>query len=258
MSAAARLAVVFPAMAGLLAAGHYLRTQTAYRLGGTLLFLVGTALVPVTVFAAAALVGSRTSDEFLGEEDLPAATALLALSIAITVLLVVRTRVRQAALVPAALAVMLAATAAAWAFGTDGDSEEVWSAIMASGGLLVLVSIGLAAYKEHEYAFWTAIVGHASFYIGATALLCFIHWTAASGAAYVSIYAVILPLSIPLQNRLFLIAGVIGVYTFIFRLTAEAVAGPALPLAFAGIGVSLIMLAMLYQRARRQLATNLP
>ncbi len=72
-------------------------------------------------------------------------------------------------------------------------------------------------------------------------------------------YSGILLLSVPLQDRLFLIAGVVGFYTFVFRLTFDVAAGsPILPLAFTAIGVSLIVLAMLYQRARHEWATYLP
>jgi len=76
---------------------------------------------------------------------------------------------------------------------------------------------------------------------------------------FLSVYCGILLLSVPLHDRLFLIAGVVGFYTFLFRLTFDTAAGsPILPLAFTAIGVSLIVLAMLYQRARQAWVTNLP
>jgi hypothetical protein len=256
MSAGGRVALMLPVTIALLRAGHHLRSQTTYRLGGNLLFLVGTALVPVTIFAIASAFGSSDSDKFFSEKDLPAATGLLALSAVLTAAMVVLTRVPQASLVPTALLVILAGTGAAWAFGSD-ESDELWSAVMTAGGLLVGLSVALAAYKKRD-GFWVGIGGHVGLYVGATTLLCGIHWSPASAAAFLTLYVAILLLCIPLQSRVFLIAGVAGVYTFIIRLTAQQAAGASLPLALAVIGLSLIGVAMLYQRARHQWATNLP
>jgi uncharacterized membrane protein YhaH (DUF805 family) len=56
---------------------------------------------------------------------------------------------------------------------------------------------------------------------------------------------------VPLRNLLFLIAGVVGIYTFLFRLSFAIFEDSAmLPLVFVGIGVTLIATAMTYQRWR--------
>jgi hypothetical protein len=257
MSTVGRVALMLPVTIGLLGAGYHLRSQTSYRLGGNLLFLVGTALVPVTIFAIASAFGSSDSDKFFSEKDLPAATGLLALSVVLTAAMVVLTRVPQATLVPTGLVVVLAGAAAAWWFGSD-ESDELWSAVMAAGGLLVGLSIALTAYKAREHGFWVSVGGHVGLYVGATTLLCGLHWSPISAAAFLTLYVAILLLSIPLQSRVFLIAGVAGVYTIVIRATIQEATGASLPLAFAVIGLSLIGVAMLYQRARHEWATNLP
>ncbi len=178
-STGARVALILPVTIVLIRGGYHLRSQTSYRLGGNLLFLVGTALVPVTIFAIASAFGSSDSDKFFSEKDLPAATALLALSVVLTAALVVLTRVPQASLVPAGFVVILAGTAAAWAFGSD-ESDELWSAVTAAGGLLVGLSIALTAYKAREHGFWVGVGGHIGLYVGATVLLAGLHWSPAS------------------------------------------------------------------------------
>ena len=56
-----------------------------------------------------------------------------------------------------------------------------------------------------------------------------------------------------MRNLLFLIAGVVGVYTFIFRLTFDIFEGSSLlPLALAGVGIAMILTAIAYQRVRGQ------
>lgn len=254
---AEQIALLLPVTVGLLAVGYYLRSGAEYRLGGNLLFLVGTALVPITVFAIGSALGSGEGEDFFDNDDIPGATVLVAVSLLLTTVLVFVTRVPQASLVPAGLLVALAAVTAAWVFAPE-DENEIWSATLSASAVVIGLSVALSMMSKREYGLWTSLAGHATFFLAATALFCFVHWTPASGAAYLAIYVGILLLSIPLQNRVFLVAGVAGVYTFVFRLTAEEASGPALPLAFAAIGVSLIVVAMLYQRARQQWSIGLP
>lgn len=52
-----------------------------------------------------------------------------------------------------------------------------------------------------------------------------------------------------MRNLVFLIAGVVGVYTFLFRLAFDIFEdSPMLPLVFAALGLALIATAMAYQR----------
>lgn len=250
------MALIIPSAALLLGTGYYLRSRTPYGLGGNLLFLVGTGLVPIALFAIGSAFSSNPSDQFFSEDDLPGATLLFAVSAALTLILVMLTRIPQASLVPAGLCVAMAATAAAWE--SDSGSDEIWTGVLAAGATIVGASVLLSFLKLPDYSLWTGIIGHAASLAGASALLCFIHWTTLSGAAFLLLYICVLLLSIPLQSRLFLIAGVIGVYVFVIRITVESVEGPMVPLAFAAIGISLVGLAMGYQRVRQQSAMNLP
>ena len=55
----------------------------------------------------------------------------------------------------------------------------------------------------------------------------------------------------PLRDRLFAIAGVIGIYIFVSRLIFDAFEGsPFLPLALALLGLSMVALAIGYQQLR--------
>ncbi len=66
-------------------------------------------------------------------------------------------------------------------------------------------------------------------------------------------------LSTVVRQVLFLVAGVAGVYVFVFRLVGEPFRGsPFLPLAIALVGVSMILLAIGYQRYRQRLRWALP
>jgi hypothetical protein len=170
LAPATRVVMTLSVMLALLAAGYRLRSRTVYRLGGNLLFLLGTALVPVTLFALGAAFGSADSEGFLSKDDLPGATALVALSIVLTTLLILLGRVPQATLVPAGLLAVLGALAAAWTFGTD-QPKEIWLAVMGVGACLVVVRVGLYGLKEREYSYWAGATGHFTFYLAITALL---------------------------------------------------------------------------------------
>ena len=67
----------------------------------------------------------------------------------------------------------------------------------------------------------------------------------------------VLLMSVPMQDRLVLIAGVVGFYTFAARLVFEVEDGALVALAFTLIGISLIVLGMGYQRIRRNQTLNL-
>lgn len=256
MSEGGRISLLVPACALLLGAGYYLRSRTEYRLGGNVLFLVGAGAIPVALFAVGSAFNSDPTDEFLSEDDLPGATLLFALSAAITLLLVVVTRIPEASLVPAGLFVATVATASAWAY--DSGPDEIWIAIFGAGGIVVTASVGLLLVKMPDYSLWVGLMGQLALICGAAAVLLFLHFTVISGVAFVALYAAVLLASIPLQSRAFLVAGVIGIYVFLARVTGEHVEGPMVPLAFTAIGISLVILAIGYQRIRRESAMNLP
>jgi hypothetical protein len=253
MADGARALVLGLFSAALLVSGQYLRLRTTYRLGGNLLFVLGVACVPLTIAAIATAAGARTS----GDEDFPAAATVVAISIVLTAGLVVAARVPMAGLVPGGLVVALAGILAAWANGETNSSDAVWSAIAVSGVLVMGAGVSLSSMKERDYALWVGLAGQASLYLGATAL-ALDHWSIGAATAYSLVFAAVLLMSILFQNRIFLITAIVGLYTSAFRLSGDVTCGPALPLTWAIIGISLIILAIFYQRARREWLPALP
>jgi Predicted membrane protein (DUF2157) len=256
--AAWRAIILTLLMTALLLAGWFVRRSPPYRWGGNLLFIIGTAMFAPTLFALGSLPSSGDSNQFLTLEDSAAATALLVISIVATAVLSRLARIPPGALVTAVLAVSLGGVLGHWIYGDD-HADAVLVAIALAGAVVVAASAVLMATRERDLGIWLGVGGHGGFLVGTIGLLLISNWTPASGLTFAAIEAAVLALSVPLKNREFLAAGVIGFYAMVFRVVFDVGNdGAWIWAAFMGIGVSLILLAMFYQRARREWAPMLP
>lgn len=245
-----RVAITIAAMVSICAAGLYLSHRTPYVRGGGILVMVGVALIPVVLFSLGDAAVGRENEAFIDEDQLGGATGLQAISLLLMTAALVRTRIAMVSLPLAGQVTALTTTGAIWWLGTeDGDIGIAWI-VAGAGAALVITGTILRWRVLGEYGFWFNLAGHITFLYAFT-WASFEPWGVGYATLYVVVYAAILLLSIPLRDRLYAVAGVIGIYIFVSRLIFDAFEGsPFLPLGLALLGLSMVALAIGYQQLR--------
>ena len=122
---------------------------------------------------------------------------------------------------------------------------ESTAAIM---GGLVLLGIGLAMRGRTHYAFWFKLYGLIGLQISFTALF-FESQSVLFGLLFLIVYLIMVGFSLRFREVIFLIFGAIGFYTYITRLVFDVFEGAVyFPLVLGIIGLSIVVLAVLYQK----------
>jgi len=244
-----RVAITIAAMMGIGGAGLYINRRTPYVRGGGILVTVGVALICLVLFSLGDAAVGRENEAFIDEDQLGGATGLQAISLLLMTAALVRTRIAMVSLAVAGQVVAMTATGAVWWLGTDGGIEIAW--IVAGAGAALLITGTILRWRvPGEYGFWFNLPGHIAFLYAFT-WASFEPWGVGYATLYVVVYAAILLLSVPLRDRLYAVAGVIGIYIFVFRLIVDAFAdSPFLPLGLALLGLSMVALAIGYQQLR--------
>jgi uncharacterized membrane protein len=255
VSRSGRVPIVAAGMAALLGAGHYAGTRTPYPRGGGVLFALGVGMVPLLYLAIAdTLVGEEEtifSEEMLGE-----ATLIQVLSLATMVVALTWTGVPLVSLAVAGQSIALAATGGILWLGNDA-ATSIMAIVMGTGALLLLVGLGCRYRDLGEHRLWFSLSGHGAFLYGFT-YVAMSEWGIGTALAYLATFGAFVVGSVVLGERLYLIAGVAGLYAFVFRLIFDTFEGsPFLPLAIALVGVSMVALAIVYQRYRGELPLSL-
>lgn len=249
---AGRIPIIAAAMAALLASGHYVRTRTPYERGGGALFALGVGMVSLFYMAIGdALVGDDNtifSEEMQGE-----ATLIQAISLATMAATLVWTGVPLVSLAVSGQLIALAMTGGVLWLGTD---EEIGLMLILTGTGAALLLLGLGSYywRLGQHGFWFSLAGHGAFFYGFT-IVAMDEWGVGTALAYLGTFSAFVLLSLALRQWLYLIAGVAGVYAVVLRLVLDTFEGSLfLPLAIALVGVSMVALAIAYQRYRDRLS----
>jgi hypothetical protein len=250
-----RVPIVAAGMAALLGSGHYVRTRTPYARGGGVLFALGVGMVPLLYLAFAdALVGDEEtifSGEMMGE-----AVLIQALSLATMVVILGWSRLPLISLAVAGQSIALAATGGILWLGSDA-ATGIMVIVTGAGAVLLLVGLGCRFRGLAEHRFWFSLSGHGAFFYGFT-YVAMSEWGIGTALAYLATFGTFVVGSVVLGERPYLIAGVAGLYAFVFRLIFDTFEGsPFLPLAIALVGVSMVALAIMYQRYRGELLQSL-
>jgi len=247
-----RLVIIVGAMALLGSAGYLIQKRTPYRRGGGALFTIAVGTIPLLFFTLADFVAGPERDAIFNEEMLGQASLIQAVSLACIVGTLAWSRIGMVSLAVSAQAVALVATASIWWLGED-EFTAIAGILTALGALLIATGLAGQALKRAEEAFWFSLAGHGVFFYSFTSL-AMSEWNGATASAYLLTFAGFVLVSALLRKTIFLVAGVAGVYVFVFRLIAETLQGsPFLPLAIALVGVSMVLLAIGYQRYRHWL-----
>ncbi len=226
--------------------GVWLRFVHNYRTAGSLLLFVATAILPLLIYTIAKLMGSWPDDAsfyqlrfaflYLGLGSLAGAIAML-----------IWTRFSLISLIVAALAHLTIIDIAQMIGGPLTDLDFLKLSAGITGGL-VLLGIGLTVRGRKRYAFWFKLYGLVGLQITFTSL--FVESQSAFfGLLFLLTYLVIIGFSLRFREVIFLVFGAIGFYTYITRLVFDVFEGEAyFPLLLGIIGLSIVILAVLYQK----------
>lgn len=251
----ARLAIIAGSMGLVGGAGYYVWTGTPYRRGGSALLTIAVAMIPLLLFAVTALFAERESETLFDEESLDEASVLQAASLCAMVVVLLWSRVGMLAVAVSGQAVALTATGAVWAL-EDGDiTSEVHLALTVVAAMILIAGLALSMRPGRgEEAFWFELSGSVVFLYAFT-FFAMAEWHLIAPGLYISVAAGLLAAGTALRRLSLLLVGAGLVYSFILRLVFDTFEGsPLLPLAIAAAGLSMIALAMAYQRQRRAVA----
>ena len=226
------------------AIGIWLRFKQNYQTAGGLVLFVAAAIIPLFIYTIARLLGVWPDDSsfyelrftllYLGLGSLAGSMAVLILTRFPLIVL----------LVAASLNITLVDIAQI----IGGESFPVEETIAAIGGGLVLLGIFLTIWEKRSFAFWFKLYGLIAFQISFTSLFAESE-SILFGLLFLLVYLVIIGISIRFREVIFLIFGAIGFYTYIIRLVFDVFEGKAyFPLVLGIIGLSIIALAVLYQK----------
>ena len=115
-------------------------------------------------------------------------------------------------------------------------------------GIFVLLGIGLSLYGRKQYTFWLKLYGLVGLQVGFSIL--FVNSEhALFGILFLVVYLILIAFSVRFQEVIYLVFGVIGVYIYIFRLIFDYLEDTVyFPLVLGIVGISIVVLAVLYQR----------
>ncbi len=247
-----RIGLILGGMLLVVTAGVFVLGRTPYRRGGGALITIAVGMVTLLFFALGDLFAGPEKNAIFDEKMLAQATIIQTAALAVMLVVLLGSGIGMISLAASAQAVSLVATGTVWWLG---DDSFIATTSMEVGLGAILIATGLAArfarYTEH--AFWLGLSGQIVFFYSFTAVTMS-EWTAPLVIVYVLTFGGFILLSTVLGQLAFLATGVLGVYVFIFRLIAETFRGSSfLPLAIGLVGISLIGLAIAYQRYRQHL-----
>jgi len=240
----AHLGIAIGAMFGIGALGLWLRFRKGYPTAGGLLLFLATAILPLFIYTIEKLLGAWPDGASL--YNLRFVILYLCLgSLAGTLAMLFLTRFSLISLIVAAF-VHLTALGIAQILAGGGDYALEVTAATCGG--LILLGIALTLWGRKPYAFWFKLYGLVGLYIAFTNLFVESE-SILFGLLFLLVYLIMVGFSLRFREVIYLIFGAIGVYTYIIRLVFDTFEGTAyFPLLLGGIGVSIIVLAVLYQR----------
>jgi len=241
LSEGERLATALSVMVVTGCLGAWLRFARSYRTAGGLILLITAAVFPMFVYTVAEMAGLWPQGGSF--EDLSYAFLYISLiSLPASVLILILTRFSLISLVVAGLVHFITL-----AIGgiTSADLAVVTSATC---GIFILLGIGLSLYGKKQYTFWLKLYGLVGLLVGFTILFSTSE-NALFGILFLAVYLIMIAFSVRFQEVIYLVFGVIGVYTYIIRLIFDYLEDTVyFPLVLGIIGISIVVLAVLYQR----------
>ena len=237
-----------------------LRTE-AFRLPGELLQVVAVAVVPLLLFAALDAGGWWPEDPGFRaaadiQEQYHTDLTWARMGMAGATLLVAF----GAFAVSRSPFVLVAALVALTSFLVDaslqvlrpGESYELESPqtmlIAVVGGATLVAGIMVRGRTQRDYALWLWLAGLAGLTMGLGSQALAVDAATGWGGLWMVVSLVVLAMAVPLQERLFAVAGLAGVFVYLARLVFDVFETANAALVLVVIGLLVLGAGMLYQR----------
>jgi hypothetical protein len=243
-----------------------LRTER-FRLPGELLQLVAVGVVPLLVSAVLDAAGiwpqdpgySRFGDALREQYERDLAWTRMGLGGATMIAAAIgfarsRSPFVLVVAIGAATSVFVDATIQIRADLREYEWETAQALTVAAMGAVTLIA-GFASQgrTRRDYTTWLYLGGLAGLAIGLATKTFPEGASTGWGVLWVLIAVGVLGLSIPLQQRLFAAAGMLGVFAYLAKLVFEVFADATAALAFVILGLVVVAMGMLYQRYQERL-----
>ena len=272
MNEAGRVAIAAGSLAFFAAVSYLLSAQgDRFRIPGELLQVVTITILPLLIFALLDVAGvwpeapRFTFGRFGSPEqaayeaaraDYHMDLALARMALALPTLLLAGAvfRLSRSPFVLVAIVVAIAslavdATLLADTGRTNYEMETGQALVIAAlGAALVAAGVLSRDRYERDYSIWLYVMGLAGLTLGLS-IEAFPHHAAPGwGVLWLITSVIVLGLSIPLQERLFAAAGLLGIFAFLARLVFEVFESANAAFALIVLGVLVIAAGVIYQR----------
>lgn len=240
----ARLCVALGVMLVVGALGVWLRFMRGYPTAGGLLLFVATAVLPLFIYTVTKLLGAWP--DYASFYNLRFVLIYLCLgSLAGALVALILTRFSLISLIVAALVHLTILDISQIIGGEEIYSSEVTAATC---GGFILLGIALTLWGRKPHALWLKLYGLVGLQIAFT-ILFFRSDSVLFGLLFFFVYLVMVGLSLRFQEIIYLVFGAIGIYTYFTNLVFDTFKGTVyFPLLLGVIGLSIVVLAVLYQR----------
>ena len=260
LSSGGRIAISAFSFAFFAGVSQALLRSGRFRLPGELLEVVAVAIVPLLVFSLLDGAdiwpedpGFRATDEAQEEYQFDSALARMVIACATLFVAV------GAFLWSCSPYVLVAAVVAFTAFVLDvsfalgpASDDYMWETgqgliVAAIGGTLIATGVAIHGQTERDYSIWLYVMG----LIGLAAGLSWKAFGADAavwGALWMFVALLVLALSIPLQQRLFAVAGLAAVFAYLAKLVFEVFESTNAALVLVVLGLLILGMGMVYQR----------
>ena len=245
----ARLSVTLGAILVIGALGVWLRFMRGYSVAGGLLLFVATAVLPLFIYTVAKLLGVWPDGaSFYQLRFVLLYLCLGSLAGALAVLILSRF-----SLISLIVAAFVHLTVLDIAQIIKGAGDSVMELTAGTCGGFILLGIVLTLWGRKPHAFWLKLYGLVGLQIAFTTLF-FDSDSVFFGLLFLVVYLIMIGLSLRFHEVIYLVFGAIGTYTYITRLVFDTFKGTAyFPLLLGVTGLSIVVLAVLYQRYGTQL-----
>jgi hypothetical protein len=225
--------------------GTWLRFRRGYPTGGGLLLFVATAVLPLFIYTLFKLAGVwPDGDSFYQLRFLLLYLSLGSLAVSLPILIL--SRFSLISLIVAAFAhIIILDLVQIITESTDIPVAELTVGICAG---LILLGITLTLWRKKHHAFWFKLYGLSGLQIAFTILFVESN-SVLFGLLFLLVYLIMISLSLRFREVIYLVFGAIGTYTYFVRIVFDTFRGTAyFPLLLGVIGISIVVLAVLYQR----------
>ena len=245
----ARLGVTLGAILVIGALGVWLRFMRGYPTAGGLLLFVATAVLPLFIFTVVKLLGAWPDGASFYQLRFVLLYPCLG-SLAGALAMLILTRFYLISLIVAAFVHL---TVLDIAQIIDVGSRTFLELSAAVCGGFILLGMALTLRGKKLQAFWVKLYGLVGLQIAFTSL--FVESDSVFfGLLFFFVYLIMVGLSLRFQEIIYLVFGAIGIYTYFTNLVFDTFKGTVyFPLLLGGIGLSIVVLAVLYQRYGTQL-----